>query len=150
MVVPEQDDPVPPATGRRSVQLLTKVIESPERTPLWDRVSGARESRHVPNRDDQCPDMSGASTMHENSAGSAAFWASVTHDVTARVEPVLNRNTQARADVIAYLRDLEAVALREGSSREALQVIASGRRLLGDRSEAARAAVARAVRASLA
>lgn len=87
--------------------------------------------------------------MHEDPAGPAAFWASVAHHVTCRVEPVLARNDAARADVIEYLRDLEAVALREGSSREALQVIASGRRLLGDGSEVPRAEVARAVRSSL-
>jgi hypothetical protein len=87
--------------------------------------------------------------MHENSAGPGAFWASVAHHVTSRVEPVLARDGKARAGVIEYLRDLEAVALREGSSREALQVIASGRRLLGDRSEAAPAEIARAVRTIL-
>ena len=50
------------------------------------------------------------------------------------VEPVLGRDAAARAPVRAYLRDLEAVARAEGGSREALQVIASGRRLLGDAS----------------
>ena len=87
--------------------------------------------------------------MHEDPAGPAAFWASVAHHVTCRVEPVLARNDAARADVIEYLRDLEAVALREGSSRETLQVIASGRRLLGDASDLAPADVARAVRGPL-
>jgi hypothetical protein len=87
--------------------------------------------------------------MHENSAGPAAFWASVANDVTSRVEPVLARDAKAREGVIEYLRDLEAVALRDGSSREALQVIASGRRLLGDRSDAPPAEIARAVRAAL-
>ncbi|KQP93323.1 hypothetical protein ASF60_15450 [Methylobacterium sp. Leaf113] len=112
--------------------------------------------------------------MHENSAGPAAFWASVAHDVTSRVEPVLAREGQiregkvregkaregkarggqvregqVREGVIEYLRDLEAVALREGSSREALQVIASGRRLLGDRSEVPADKIARAVRSAL-
>jgi hypothetical protein len=81
--------------------------------------------------------------MHENSAGPAAFWASVANDVTSRVEPVLARDAKAREGVIEYLRDLEAVALRDGSSREALQVIASGRRLLGDRSDAPPAEIAR-------
>lgn len=87
--------------------------------------------------------------MQENSAGSAVFWASVAHQVTCRVEPVLSREGKDRAEVVAYLRDLEAVALREGSSRETLQVIASGRRLLGDASDLAPADVARAVRGPL-
>lgn len=87
--------------------------------------------------------------MQDESAGPAVFWASVAHDVTSRVEPVLGRDSKARDSVIEYLRDLEAVALREGSSREALQVIASGRRLLGDRSEVPPAEIARAARAAL-
>lgn len=87
--------------------------------------------------------------MHENSAGPAAFWASGANDVTSRVEPVLTRDSKAREGVIEYLRDLEAVALRDGSSREALQVIASGRRLLGDRNDTPPAEIARAVRAAL-
>ncbi len=65
----------------------------------------------------------------------ALFWVSVTDQVTRRVAPILGRGEAARAPVRAYLRDLEAVARAEGGSREALQVIASGRRLLGDASE---------------
>ena len=72
--------------------------------------------------------------MADRSSRRAEFWASVTDLVTTRVEPVLGRDAAARAPVRAYLRDLEAVARAEGGSREVLQVIASGRRLLGDAS----------------
>lgn len=73
--------------------------------------------------------------MEHRSGMSAEFWASVTHLVTTKVEPVLRSDEPARDSVRAYLRDLEAVARAEGGSREALQVIASGRRLLGDASD---------------
>jgi len=96
--------------------------------------------------------------MHDSSAQPTAFWACVVQDVTSRVEPVLAQNDQiqdgqaqdqARDAVIAYLRDLQAVALRRGSSREALQVIASGRRLLGDHAAPPPAEIARALRTAL-
>jgi hypothetical protein len=96
--------------------------------------------------------------MHDSSAQPTAFWASVVQDVTSRVEPVLAQNDQiqdgqaqdqARDAVIAYLRDLQAVALRRGSSREALQVIASGRRLLGDHAVPPPGEIARALRTAL-
>ena len=63
------------------------------------------------------------------------FWETVSALVTAKVGPVLNRGEKAREPVIEYLRDLETVAREESTSREAVQVIASGRRLLGDRAE---------------
>jgi hypothetical protein len=78
--------------------------------------------------------------MHEPSvqdaAGSPAdFWDTVAGTVTARVEPVIGRAERQRGPVIDYLRDLEALARRQCSSRDTVQIIASGRRLLGDRSE---------------
>ena len=60
------------------------------------------------------------------------FWAKVAEHVTAQVEPALRQGQRARQPVIAYLRDLETVARRECDSRQAIQVIASGRRVLGD------------------
>lgn len=78
--------------------------------------------------------------MHEPSIGesmgnAADFWDSVAGMVTAKVEPVLGRGEKQRGPVIDYLRDLEVLARRQCSSRETVQIIASGRRLLGDRSE---------------
>ena len=55
--------------------------------------------------------------------------------VTAKVEPVIGRGEKQRGPLIDYLRDLEALARRQCGSRETVQIIASGRRLLGDRSE---------------
>ncbi|MDP4001989.1 hypothetical protein [Methylobacterium sp. NEAU K] len=73
--------------------------------------------------------------MHEPSIRPGEFWDAVAGLVTAKVEPVIGRDERVRGPVIDYLRDLEALARRHCSSRETVQIIASGRRLLGDRSE---------------
>ena len=71
--------------------------------------------------------------MPTSSARPPDFWDTVAEHVTAKVEPALRQKQRAREPVIAYLRDLEALARRECGSREAIQIIASGRRVLGDR-----------------
>ena len=63
------------------------------------------------------------------------FWETVAGLVTAKVEPVIGRGEKVRSPVIDYLRDLEALARCQCDSRDTVQIIASGRRLLGDRSE---------------
>lgn len=63
------------------------------------------------------------------------FWEALTGHVTSKVEGVIGASPRVREPVIAYLRELEVVARHECPSREAVQVIASGRRLLGDLSE---------------
>ena len=63
----------------------------------------------------------------------AEFWATIPSLVTSKVGPALKGRPEARELVIEYLRDLEVVARQECISREAVQVIASGRRLLGDK-----------------
>jgi hypothetical protein len=73
--------------------------------------------------------------MPELSARPAEFWDTVAVLVTAKVEPVLGRSEAARAPVIAYLRDLEAIARQERQRPAALQIIASARRVLGDLGE---------------
>ena len=55
--------------------------------------------------------------------------------VTAKVEPVIGRGEKQRGPVIDDLRDPEALARRPGGGPETVQIIASGRRRLGDRSE---------------
>ncbi|WP_419830997.1 hypothetical protein [Methylobacterium sp.] len=65
------------------------------------------------------------------------FWDGVPALVTAKVRPALNGHARDRQSLVEYLRDLETVARHECGSRETVQVIASGRRLLGDRTEIA-------------
>jgi hypothetical protein len=61
--------------------------------------------------------------MHEPSMREPAdrpteFWDTVGGTVTARVEPVIGQGEKQRSPVIDYLRDLEAVARRQCSSRD--------------------------------
>lgn len=65
-------------------------------------------------------------------ATSSEFWNTVAEHVTAKVRPVLGQRRRDQEPVIAYLRDLEMLARTECVSREVIQVIASGRRVLGD------------------
>ena len=76
--------------------------------------------------------------MHAITEQPTEFWQTIPTLVTSKVRPVLKRSPRARQPVIEYLRDLETVAREEGASREAVQVIASGRRLLGDKAEIGR------------
>jgi len=74
-------------------------------------------------------------SIREHMNSPTEFWDTVGGTVTAKVEPVIGRGEKQRSPVIDYLRDLEALARRQCSSRDTVQIIASGRRLLGDRSE---------------
>lgn len=65
----------------------------------------------------------------------AAFWDMVAEHVAARVTPAMKLGQRARMPTISYLRDLEGIARRECDNRQAVQIIASGRHLLGDRIE---------------
>ena len=67
--------------------------------------------------------------------GSTEFWADVSDVVTAKVRPVLGANEAARGPVIEYLRDLETLARSQGGDRGSIQIIMSGRALLGDKVE---------------
>ena len=81
------------------------------------------------------PDFMGAQGAMEQPA---EFWETIPALVASKVRPALNRSPKAREAVIEYLRDLEAVARLESPSRNAVQAIASGRRLLGDEAEIGR------------
>lgn len=74
-------------------------------------------------------------SIREQVGNPPEFWDTVAGTVTAKVEPVIGRGEKQRSPVIDYLRDLEVLARRQCSSRDTVQIIASGRRLLGDPSE---------------
>lgn len=67
---------------------------------------------------------------------SEEFWVGLERLVSATVEEALREPEAPRATVIAYLRDIEEMAQLEPDRRQTLQIIASGRSLLGDRSGA--------------
>lgn len=64
-----------------------------------------------------------------------AFWDKVAEHVAAQVTPALKLAPRARRPIITYLRDLEGIARRECGSRQTVQIIASGRHILGDRAD---------------
>ena len=61
------------------------------------------------------------------------FWFEVERHVAAKVEEALNTNKFPRELLISYLRDLEVMARTACDRRQTVQIIASGRSLLGDR-----------------
>ena len=63
------------------------------------------------------------------------FWTELERIVTSKVDAALNDGNGQREPLISSLRDLEAVVRAEGGFEQTIQVIASGRRLLGDRSQ---------------
>ena len=73
--------------------------------------------------------------LPETVAATRAFWATVAEHVAAKVEPARRQSQRRREPIITYLRDLEGIARLECRSRQTIQIIASGRHLLGDVSE---------------
>ena len=61
------------------------------------------------------------------------FWFEVERHVAAKVEEALNTNKFPRELLISYLRDLEVMARTACDNRQTVQIIASGRGILGDR-----------------
>ena len=61
------------------------------------------------------------------------FWLQVERDVCTKVDSVLNLGEAQRELVITYLRDMEVMARTSCDRRQTVQIIVSGRSLLGDR-----------------
>lgn len=63
----------------------------------------------------------------------ADFWTDVERNVSSTIEGALNSDRARRDLVISYLRDLEIMARTACDRRQTIQVIASARSVLGDR-----------------
>ena len=63
----------------------------------------------------------------------AEFWSEVERHVSTKVEEALNTRKFPRELLISYLRDLEVMARSACDRRQTVQIIASGRSILGDR-----------------
>ncbi|MHB2205760.1 hypothetical protein [Methylobacterium sp. CM6257] len=63
----------------------------------------------------------------------AEFWAELERNVSSRVGAALNADHVPRDLVISYLRDLEIMARTACDRRQTIQIIASARSVLGDR-----------------
>ena len=72
--------------------------------------------------------------MHERSTRPVGYWQHLEKVISAEVEAALLKNDDARRPLVTYLRDLEQEARVSCDRRETIQVIASARRLLGDKS----------------
>ena len=72
--------------------------------------------------------------MHERSTRPVGYWHHSERVIAAEVEAALRKNEDARRPLVTYLRDLEQEARAERGRREAIQIIASARRLPDDES----------------
>ena len=63
------------------------------------------------------------------------FWAELERSVSSKVGDALKTDEIPHELLISYLRDLEVMARTACHSRQTVQIIASGRSILGDRME---------------
>lgn len=61
------------------------------------------------------------------------FWLQLERDVAVKVDRALDSGEAPRRKLVAYLRELEVMARTTCDRRQTIQIIASGRSLLGDR-----------------
>lgn len=74
-----------------------------------------------------------AAYMNQQMQIPANFWAELERTVSEKVGDALNTDEVPHELLISYLRDLEVMARTACHSRQTVQIIASGRSLLGDR-----------------
>lgn len=65
----------------------------------------------------------------------AEFWNELERNVSSKVDKALNSGDIPPELLILYLRDLEVVARTACDRRQTIQIIASGRGVLGDRTQ---------------
>jgi hypothetical protein len=63
------------------------------------------------------------------------FWDELERNITVKVDAARGKGKITRAALATYLRDLETKARSESNRRQTIQIIASGRRLLGNRTQ---------------
>jgi uncharacterized DUF497 family protein len=63
------------------------------------------------------------------------FWTELERNVSSKVDDTLHTDGIPRDLMIGYLRDLEIMARTACDRRQTIQIIASGRSLLGDRTQ---------------
>ncbi|GJE39884.1 hypothetical protein QO016_004447 [Methylobacterium persicinum] len=71
--------------------------------------------------------------MNPHAPRPAEFWDDLERMVARRVEAALHDRPAKRDALIEYLRHVEEMARTECDRRQTVQIIASGRSLLGDR-----------------
>lgn len=73
--------------------------------------------------------------MTQSMSMPAEFWLELERNVSSKVDDALNLGEIPRELLISYLRDLELMARTACDRRQTIQIIASGRSLLGDRTQ---------------
>ena len=63
------------------------------------------------------------------------FWDELERNITVKVDAARGKGKTTRLTLVIYLRDLEMKARSESDRRQTIQIIASGRSLLGDRTQ---------------
>lgn len=71
--------------------------------------------------------------MDERTTRLDQFWDYLDHTVAQKVETALHERQSGCTPLIEYLRQIEEMARTESNRRQTIQIIASGRSLLGDR-----------------
>ena len=71
--------------------------------------------------------------MNQHMLVPVEFWFDVERHVTKKVKEAHNTDKFSQELLVSYLRDLEVMARTACTSRQTVQIIASGRSLLGDR-----------------
>jgi hypothetical protein len=72
--------------------------------------------------------------MDQHTSDSLEFWIELERNVASKVGDALKAGRGSRDLLIGYLRDLEIMARSKCDRRQTIQIIASGRSVLGDRS----------------
>ena len=73
--------------------------------------------------------------MTQSMSMPAEFWTELERKVSSKVDDALSMGEIPRELLISYLRDLELMARTACDRRQTIQIIASGRSLLGDRTQ---------------
>lgn len=76
--------------------------------------------------------MGGAGALDTSIVRPVGYWQHLERVISVEVDAALGKNEDARRPLITYLRDLQKEVRAEGDRRQTVQIIASGRRLLGD------------------
>lgn len=73
--------------------------------------------------------------MNQHMSIPVEFWTELERNVSSKVDDTLKTDGIPRDLMIGYLRDLEIMARTACDRRQTIQIIASGRSILGDRTQ---------------
>ena len=113
--------------GELGALASSKIIRQNEQNLTFDGVAGPGESKMSSAHSDR------AAAMNHQAELSPTFWTELERTVSSKVGDALNTDEIPHELLISYLRDLEVLARTACDRRQTVQIIASGRSVLGDR-----------------